>query len=103
MRRMPPNAHASVHAGTYTIPADNPFVGATTFNGAAIAPSAVRTEWWAVGLRNPWRMSFDTDGRLWCADVGLSTREELNLITRGANYGWQYREGLTAGPRTDAP
>ncbi len=100
---LPPNAHPSVHAGTYTVPADNPFVDATSFNGAPVVASAVRTEWWAVGLRNPWRMSFDTDGRLWNADVGLATREEINLITRGANYGWQYREGLTTGPRTDAP
>ncbi len=100
---LPPNAHPSVHAGTYTVPADNPFIGATSFNGAPVVASAVRTEWWAVGLRNPWRMSFDTDGRLWSADVGLATREEINLITRGANYGWQYREGLTTGPRTDAP
>lgn len=96
-----PNPHASVHAGTYLVPADNPFVGATSFNGLAVSPSAVRTEFWAAGLRNPWRISFDTDGRLWCGDVGLATREEINLITRGANYGWQFREGLVAGPRTD--
>jgi len=45
-------------------------------------------------------MSFDSaDGKLWCADVGLVTREEINHITRGANYGWEYREGLVAGPR----
>ncbi|MEY2879318.1 MAG: hypothetical protein RLZZ15_1698, partial [Verrucomicrobiota bacterium] len=95
-----PNPHASVHAGTYLVPADNPFVGATTFNGAAVSPTAVRTEFWAVGLRNPWRMAFDSaTGQLWCADVGLATREEINLITRGANYGWEFREGLVAGPR----
>jgi uncharacterized repeat protein (TIGR03806 family) len=98
-----PNPHPSVHAGTYAIPPDNPFVGATAFNGSAVTPASVRTEWWAVGLRNPWRMAFDTDGRLWCADVGLVTREEVNLIVRGANYGWQFREGLVAGPRPDAP
>ncbi len=98
-----PNPHPSVQAGSYTIPADNPFVGANSFNGSAVTPAAVRTEWWAVGLRNPWRMAFDTDGRLWCADVGLLTREEINLISRGANYGWQYREGFVAGPRPDAP
>jgi uncharacterized repeat protein (TIGR03806 family) len=96
-----PNPHASVHAGTYLVPADNPFVGATSFNGLAVTPSTVRTEFWAAGLRNPWRMTFDSDGKLWCGDVGLSTREEIDLITRGANYGWQFREGLIAGPRTD--
>ncbi|HUR56332.1 MAG TPA: PQQ-dependent sugar dehydrogenase, partial [Opitutaceae bacterium] len=42
-------------------------------------------------------------GKLWLADVGLSTREEINLVTRGANYGWEYREGLVAGPRTGTP
>jgi uncharacterized repeat protein (TIGR03806 family) len=100
----PPNPHPSVHAGTYLIPADNPFVGATSFNGEPVTASAVRTEFWAAGLRNPWRMAFDpADGRLWLADVGLSTREEINLITRGANYGWDYREGFVAGQRTTTP
>ncbi len=95
-----PNPHPSVHAGTYAVPPDNPWVGATSFNGAAVSPTAVRTEFWAVGLRNPWRMAFDpADGKLWCADVGLVTREEINHIVRGANYGWEYREGLVAGPR----
>ena len=62
---LPPNPHPSVHAGTYSIPPDNPFVGAASFNGEPIVPVAVRTEFWAVGLRNPWRMSFDSaDGRL---------------------------------------
>jgi len=97
-----PNPHPSVHPGTYLVPADNPFVGATSFNGSVVAPATVRNEFWAVGLRNPWRMSFDSaDGKLWCADVGLVTREEIDHIVRGANYGWEYREGLVAGPRTD--
>jgi uncharacterized repeat protein (TIGR03806 family) len=101
---LPPNPHASVHASTYTIPPDNPFVGATSFNGETISPSAARTEFWATGLRNPWRMAFDAaDSRLWLADVGLATREEINHITRGANYGWEFREGFVAGPRTGLP
>jgi glucose/arabinose dehydrogenase len=91
-----PNAHPAVRAGTYTIPADNPFVGITTFNGRPVEPSKVRTEFWAVGLRNPWRMSFDpATGRLWCGDVGQSELEEINLITRGGNYGWNFREGTS--------
>ncbi len=100
-----PNAHPSVHAGTYRVPADNPFVGTTSFNGSAVTPSAVRTEFWAVGLRNPFRLTFDEPtGTLWCADVGLDLREEIDLITRGANYGWDFREGTIAGPRaTSAP
>ncbi len=99
-----PNAHASVHVGSYTIPADNPFVGTTTFNGTSVNPASVRTEFWAVGLRNPWRMSFDPGtGVLWCADVGQGAREEINIITRGGNYGWNYREGYLAGPRGAPP
>ncbi|ATC64659.1 hypothetical protein CMV30_12210 [Nibricoccus aquaticus] len=99
-----PNAHASVHANTYRVPADNPFVGATSFNGITVTPSAVRTEFWAVGLRNPWRFSFDhPTGRLFVGDVGQGAREEIDLITRGGNYGWSYREGKIAGPRANPP
>ncbi|HEX2854958.1 MAG TPA: PQQ-dependent sugar dehydrogenase [Opitutaceae bacterium] len=99
-----PNPHASVHAGTYSVPADNPFVGATSFNGSAVTPSSVRTELWATGLRNPWRMAFDSaTGALWCADVGQGAREEVNVIERGGNYGWNYREGTLAGPRASPP
>lgn len=101
---LPPNPHPAVHGGTYTVPLDNPFVGATTHNGATVLPLAVRTEFWATGLRNPWRMSFDSaTGRLWCADVGQGSREEINLIVRGGNYGWNYREGTIAGPRSNPP
>jgi uncharacterized repeat protein (TIGR03806 family) len=99
-----PNTHPAVHAGTYSVPADNPFVGATTFNGAAVTPANVRTEFWAVGLRNPWRFSFDRPtGRLFVGDVGQAAREEINIITRGGNYGWSYREGTIAGPRSNPP
>lgn len=87
----------------YSIPADNPFVGATTFNGLSINSTHVRSEFWAVGLRNPWRFSFDPlTGHLWCGDVGGSSREEVNLITRGGNYGWVYREGPFEGPWDDS-
>ncbi len=99
-----PNAHPAVHAGTYAVPADNPWVGATSFNGGAVSPTAVRTEFWAVGLRNPWRFSFDpATGRLWLGDVGQGAREEIDVIVRGGNYGWSYREGFIAGPRSGAP
>ena len=101
---LPPNSHAAVHAGGYTIPPDNPFVGATSFNGLRVDPARVRTEFWAVGLRNPWRMAFDpVTGRLWCGDVGLKLREEVDVIVRGGNYGWNYREGIIAGPRSAVP
>jgi glucose/arabinose dehydrogenase len=99
-----PNAHPAVHAGAYAVPADNPFVGASSFNGQPVSPAAVRTELWATGLRNPWRMAFDSaTGQLWCADVGQGAREEINVIARGGNYGWPFREGTLSGPRTTPP
>jgi glucose/arabinose dehydrogenase len=99
-----PNPHPAVRAGTYLVPADNPFVGATSFNGAPVNPAQVRTELWAVGLRNPWRFSFDpATGKLWCGDVGHNLREEISIIEKGKNYGWAFREGTVAGPRLPAP
>ncbi|MBI2925774.1 MAG: PQQ-dependent sugar dehydrogenase [Verrucomicrobia bacterium] len=95
-----PNPHAAAPAN-YAVPPDNPFVGATTFNGKAVDPAKVRTEFWAVGLRNPWRFCFDrATGLLYCADVGQDAREEIVLIVKGGNYGWNYREATIAGPRT---
>src|SRR4051812_45189908 len=97
---LPPTPHPAIPSGTtnYFVPADNPFVGATSFNGIPLAdPSKVHTEFWAVGLRNPWRFSFDpTTGALWCGDVGQNIYEEVDIITKGGNYGWNFREGLHA-------
>lgn len=100
-----PNVHAAIirDAGVarYAVPPDNPWVGATSFNGAAVTASAVRTEFWAVGLRNPWRFSFDpANGELWCADVGQNLYERIDLIVRGGNYGWAFREGANPGPKS---
>ena len=67
----------------YRVPDDNPLHGV----------QEARPEIWAWGLRNPWRMSFDADGRLWVGDVGADTREEVSLITPGANLGWPLVEG----------
>ncbi len=100
-----PKSHAAIplDAGVarFAIPPDNPFVGVTTFNGSAVSASTLRTEFWAVGLRNPWRFSFDPDnGELWLADVGQYNYEEVNLITKGGNYGWAFREGKHAGVKS---
>jgi glucose/arabinose dehydrogenase len=99
-----PNPSPAVHPGTYAIPPDNPFVGATSFNGQPVNPKTVHTEIWAIGMRNPWRMAFDTaTGKLWCGDVGLHLREEIDLIVRGGNYGWDFREGIIPGPSGPPP
>ncbi|MBM3847416.1 MAG: hypothetical protein FJ405_14185, partial [Verrucomicrobia bacterium] len=82
----------------YKIPSDNPFVGIANYQGLAIAAQNLRTEIFALGLRNPWRMSFDrVTGRLFCGDVGSDRVEEINEIVRGANYGWPYFEGTIPG------
>ena len=85
------------------LPADNPFIGITSHNGLPVDPATVRTEIWATGLRNPWRMSFDSaTGRLFAGDVGQNLYEEVDIITRGGDYGWSYREAghpFTLGPR----
>jgi glucose/arabinose dehydrogenase len=97
---LPPNPHPAVQPGTYLVPRDNPFVGATGFMGEPVDPAQIRTEFWAVGLRNVWRMAFDSaTGLLWAADVGQKSAEEINLIVRGGNYGWNHREGQGRGPR----
>lgn len=78
----------------YAIPRDNPFVGATNFNGLPVDPGHVRTEFWAVGLRNPWRFSFDSlTGSLYCGDVGQDAYEEIDILGKGGNGGWPYYEG----------
>src|SRR5215467_16337087 len=75
----------------YHIPADNPFVG---------QPGA--DEIFALGLRNPWRPSFDlATGDFYIADVGENTWEEIDIGQKGANYGWNHFEGPALFPGGD--
>jgi glucose/arabinose dehydrogenase len=76
----------------YSVPADNPFVGVDGADAAI----------WSIGLRNPWRFSFDpVTGDLWIADVGQNAIEEINWVPavdrldagRGENFGWSAFEG----------
>jgi len=70
--------------GAYAVPPDNPFV-----------KGPYRPEVWAAGFRNPWRFSFDTKtGDLWVGDVGSRRFEEIDVVKRGAHYGWPRREGF---------
>ncbi len=71
--------------GRYGIPPDNPFLG-----GAA----TVVEEIYALGFRNPWRMSFDAKtGGLYVGNVGQNDLEDVELVVKGGNYGWNLKEG----------
>lgn len=69
----------------YGIPSDNPFVGNAL---------GFREEIYAYGFRNPWRFSFDPEtGWLWAADVGQDRVDEIDIVSKGQNYGWNIMEG----------
>lgn len=73
----------------YGIPADNPFVGKKAANGEPAMP-----EIYAHGFRNPWRLTNDPEtGTMWVADVGQNLWEEIDILEKGGNYGWNFEEG----------
>ncbi|MFB6141460.1 MAG: sorbosone dehydrogenase family protein [Halosimplex sp.] len=78
--RTPSSASGSVR--DYAIPEDNPLVGEEGLD-----------EHYAWGFRNPWRFSFGPDGRLFVADVGQGAWEEVSVVEKGGNYGWNVKEG----------
>jgi len=85
--------HAS-GGNAYSSPAGNPFFGST--------PG--RDEIFALGLRNPWRFSFDRlTGALYAGDVGQGAREEIDIVTAGGNYGWRVWEGTHCTGNGPAP
>ena len=77
------DVRGATHEQPYRIPPDNPFED---------NPEA-RPEIWAYGLRNPWRMDFASDGRLFIADVGNAGQEEVSIAAEGDNLGWPMCEG----------
>jgi glucose/arabinose dehydrogenase len=84
---------AGANGRRYRIPADNPFAANAMCNPDGTGTSDC-PEIFAWGFRNPWRWSFDrVSGQLWLGDVGSHTREEVNLVVRGGNYGWRCKEG----------
>lgn len=96
-------------SGNYLIPADNPFIGLTSFDGKPISPGMIRTEFYAVGLRNAWRWSFDYytnsfgTNVLYCGDVGQDQFEEVDVIGKGDNLGWAYWEGTNVATGGSLP
>jgi glucose/arabinose dehydrogenase len=89
--RIDPNNIDGVGNEGYTIPSDNPYINV----------AGARPEIWSIGLRNPWRFTFDGFGNLWIADVGQNKWEEVNVAMgsrtqgggKGINFGWSAYEG----------
>lgn len=82
MLRIDINAQSKDLKGEYGIPSDNPFLNQKDF----------RPEIFALGLRNPWKYSFDRKGRLVAGDVGQDKCEEITFVPRGSNLGWRVFE-----------
>lgn len=90
----PKRQPAGSQTAHYFVPRDNPLVD---------TPDAL-DEYYAWGLRNPFRYSFDSEGRIWAGEVGAATWEEINIIKKGGNYQWPFAEGdvATGTARPDA-
>jgi len=90
------DVRVSTSAEPSRVPPDNPFV----------ATADARPEIWAYGFRNPWRFSFDPQcgdpqsGALWVGDAGQYRFEEVDVVVRGGNYGWNTMEGVHCFQRT---
>jgi len=68
---------------TYGIPKDNPFINTIE----------TKPEIYAYGFRNPWGIGRNSNGIIYVADAGYLTREEINILQKGGNYGWNIKEG----------
>lgn len=74
---------AQSNIGTYDIPVDNPFINMTD----------VIPEIYAYGFRNPWSLTLSSNGQFYIADVGYEEMEEVDILIKGGNYGWNIKEG----------
>ncbi|HCV43518.1 MAG TPA: glucose sorbosone dehydrogenase, partial [Bacteroidetes bacterium] len=84
------NVDSAAGNNNYVIPPTNPFYGNT---------QGYKEEIFAYGVRNPWRFSFDpVTHNLWVGDVGQDTREEVDIVVNGGNYGWRLMEGFICNP-----
>ncbi|MEK9135939.1 MAG: PQQ-dependent sugar dehydrogenase [Bacteroidota bacterium] len=84
------NVDSTEGGNNYAIPPTNPFYRNT---------QGYREEIYAYGIRNPWKFSFDfPTGNLWLGDVGQDTREEIDIVVNGGNYGWRLMEGFICNP-----
>ena len=84
----PPAGWPATFSQGYSIPNDNPWLD---------ADGAVLEEFYAIGIRSPYGMLFDEENeQIWLVDVGSDKREEINLVNRGENLQWPYREGTRA-------
>jgi glucose/arabinose dehydrogenase len=89
-------------AVNYLVPEGNPYAANAACNAGAGSQSC--PEIFAYGFRNPWRFSFDrVDGDLWVGDVGENSREEINRVVVGGNYGWRCVEGTLPHSDTCGP